>query len=70
MELLTKAVLQPGLDAEVLVPGDASEEGYTKPTSLKVCTSCGWNFICARRCCRDDGWDGGGEGQRKKNLRA
>ena len=37
-----EARLQPGLDAEALVPRDALEEGIDERPSRKVAASCGW----------------------------
>jgi hypothetical protein len=60
--------LDPGLHAEMLVPGNALEEGVDQAHEHGRGDQLGPELGAFGNAARDDGGNGGGEGQQKKNL--
>ncbi|EOA06267.1 hypothetical protein HFRIS_003398 [Herbaspirillum frisingense GSF30] len=59
---------QPGLYAEVLVPGDALEEGIDQADQYGGGQQLRVEFGAFGDAARDDGRNGGGEGQQEEEL--
>ncbi len=70
VEFLAEAGLQPGLDAEGLIPRDALEEGIDEADEQEGSDQLRAELGAFGDAARNDGGTGGGEGQqdRKKNL--
>ena len=68
VELLTKAGLQPGLHTEVLVPGDALEEGVDETDEHEGCDQLRMESRALGDAAGDDGRDGGGEGEQEEEF--
>jgi hypothetical protein len=68
VELLAEAGLQPGLDAEGLVPGDALEEGIDEADQQEGGGELRAEARALGDAAGDDGRDRGGEGQQEEEL--
>ena len=68
VELLAEAGLEPGLDAEGLVPGDAFEEGIDEADEQEGGDQLRTEPGALGDAARNDGGNGGGEGQQEEEL--
>ena len=68
MELLAECCLEPGLDAECLVPGDTLEEGIDEADQKEGGDQLRIEFRPLGDAAGNDGRDGGCEGKQEEEL--